>query len=108
MWPFRVKEAPASTDKPVTGIGPLVERLESLERRMAALQDDVAEAQDTIARRFEKYRKRLEREPEGAPELSPQESTGERRTGGLPPLRVVDDEVAIRRSRGGAGPSTRR
>ena len=87
MWWWRKKEAPPSKDDLATALRPLVDRVEAVERAHRRLEDEWAEAQDTLKARLDKYRKRLEREPEpeSAPELAP-ESHGMRRTGGLAPI----------------------
>lgn len=97
-WPWSKPEA---EDRPGTALGPLVERLESLERRMSALADDVAESQDTIVRRLDKYRKRVEREdaPEGTEPLPPAPVPSGRLVRPHPVVDGVVDVLAIRRGR---------
>lgn len=91
MWPWRKKEAPPSPDVLATALRPLVDRVEAVERAHRRLEDEWAEAQDTLKARLDKYRKRLERdpEPEALPPAEP-ESHGARRTGGLAPVLPIN------------------
>lgn len=43
-----------------------MDRVEGLETSVRRLRDDLTELEDTLARRLDKYRKRMEREPEPA------------------------------------------
>lgn len=93
---FRARKQDKASDTGGTQLSPLVDRIEALERKVARLADDHAELEDGIVRRLDKYRKRMERENESAPQESapPQRSLPTL----APPARVLSfDPLAVRR-----------